>query len=61
MTIGPSGENRPRNPAAAGVYIARIVTGEAEEEYVDQERQTRGRTGGEARAALPGARWLKSV
>ena len=51
MPIGPNGEKRPSNAVAAGVHIARIATGEAEEEYVDQERSARGRNGGEARAA----------
>ena len=51
MPIGPNGEKRPSNPVAAGVLIARIATGEAEEEYVDQERRARGRKGGVARAA----------
>jgi len=51
MPIGPNGEKRPSNPVAAGVHIARIATGEAEEEYVDLERRARGRKGGEARAA----------
>ena len=74
MTIGPNGQQRPSNPVAAGVHIARIATGEAEEEHVDQEWQTLGRKGGKARAdaltaterkhlsqpALP-ARWRKGA
>ena len=48
--IGPNGEKRPSNPVAAGVLIARLATGEAEEEYVNQERQAGGQKGGKARA-----------
>ena len=50
MTIGPNGEKRPTNPVAAGVHIARLATGEAEEEYVNPERRASGRKGGKARA-----------
>ena len=48
--IGPNGEKRPTNPVAAGVHIGRLATGEAEEEYVNQERQASGQKGGKARA-----------
>ena len=48
--IGPNGEKRPTNPVAAGVHIARIATGEAKEEYVNQERSASGAKGGKARA-----------
>ena len=51
MPIGPNGEKRPSNPVAAGVHIARIATGEAEEEYVDQAKAADGRKGAAARAA----------
>ena len=48
MPIGPNGEKRLTNPVAAGVHIARIATGEAEEEV---RRPGNGRPRGEARAA----------
>ena len=50
MAIGPHGEKRPSNPIAAGVHIGRLATGEAEEEFVNQERQASGKKGGKARA-----------
>ena len=42
---------RPADTLANALHVARIATGEAEEEYVDPSRQDRGRKGGEARAA----------
>ena len=50
MPTEPHGEKRPSNPIAAGVHIGRLATGEAEEEYVNQERQASGKKGGKARA-----------
>ena len=35
MPIGPKGEKRPHNPNAAAIMVGRIVTGRAQEEYVD--------------------------
>ena len=49
--IGPNGEKRPADTLANALHVARIATGEAEEEYVDPKRQAAGRAGGEARAA----------
>ena len=34
--IGPHGEKRPDDPNANAVHIARLATGEAEEQYVDR-------------------------
>ena len=51
MPTGPRGEKRPSNPIAAGVHIARIATGEDDEEYVDRAKQERGRKLGRDRAA----------
>ncbi len=51
MPIGPNGEKRPADTFANALHVARLATGEAEEEYVDQDRQEAARAGGEARAA----------
>ena len=48
--IGPHGEKRPGNPVANAVHVAKLATGEAEEQYVDQAKQAGGRQGGKARA-----------
>ena len=55
MPIGPNGEKRPSDPIQAAVMVAKIATGEIEEEYVDKptptpERAKGGRIGGKARA-----------
>ena len=46
--IRTNGEKRPADPVAAGVHIGRLATGEAEEDYVNQERRASGRKGGKA-------------
>ena len=51
MTIGPHGEKRPSDTIANAVHVAKLATGEIEEEYVDAAKQARGRKGGEARTA----------
>ena len=33
--IGPNGEKRPRSPTAQAVHVMEILTGNREEEYVD--------------------------
>ena len=33
MPTGPRGEKRPTNPNAAAIMVAKIATGELEEEY----------------------------
>lgn len=48
--IGPNGEKRPGNVLANALHVARIATGEIEEEYVNRDRQEAGKKGGEARA-----------
>ena len=50
MPIGPNGEKRPADVVANAVHVARIATGEAEEEYVDQAKRKGGLKGGMARA-----------
>ena len=39
MPIGPQGQKRPADTLANALHVARIATGEAEEEYVDPKRQ----------------------
>ena len=51
MPIGPHGEKRPANPIANAVHVAKLATGEAEEQYVDTAKQAGGKAGGAARAA----------
>ena len=50
MPTGPHGEKRPAAPMANALHVAKLLTGEAEETYVDPDRQTGGRKGGQARA-----------
>ena len=53
MPIGPRGEKRPADEIAAAVMVAKIATGEIEEEYVDstdEKKQKAGKLGGKARA-----------
>ena len=50
MPIGPNGEKRPADVIANAVRVARIATGEAEEEYVNPAQSAGGRKGGAARA-----------
>ena len=52
MTIGPHGEKRPSDTIANAVHVAKLATGEIEEEYVDAAKQASGRKGGAARRAL---------
>ena len=40
MPIGPRGEKRPTNPNAAAIMVAKIATGEIEEQY-DGEAPTK--------------------
>ena len=46
---GPNGERRPRDPIARAVHVAKIATGEIEEEL--EEKQPGKVNGGHARAA----------
>ena len=50
MPIGPNGEKRPADVIANAVHMMRVVTGEAEEEYVNPGQSAGGRRGGAARA-----------
>ena len=49
--IGPNGEMRPADVIANAVLVARIATGEVEEEHVDSGRRRGGKLGGPARAS----------
>ena len=51
MPTGPHGEKRPADPVANARHVARLLTGEAEEQYVDPVKQASGHKGGQARAA----------
>ncbi len=51
MPIGPHGEKRPADPVANALHVAKLLTGEAEEQYVDPAKQAEGRKGGQASAA----------
>ncbi len=48
--VGPHGEKRPSETIANAVHVAKIATGEIEEEYVDQAKRNGGLKGGKARA-----------
>jgi len=54
MSKGPEGEKRPADAIGAAVMVAKIATGETEEEYTDDGKnkaaQALGRLGGQARA-----------
>ena len=55
MPVGPKGEKRPSNPIEAGIMVARIATGDIEEEYVEvpeptPKRSRGGVKGGKARS-----------
>ena len=54
MPKGPKGEKRPADVVGAAVVVAKIATGEAEEEYTEDGKnkaaQALGRLGGQARA-----------
>lgn len=38
MDIGPNGEKRPDDPISRAVMIAKIATGEIEEEYAEEDQ-----------------------
>ena len=50
MVVGPHGEKPPADPTANALHVAKLLTGEEEEQYIDQARQAGGRKGGQARA-----------
>ena len=55
MPRGPKGEKRPADAIGAAVMVAKIATGEIEDELTDDGKnkaaQELGRLGGKARAA----------
>ncbi|MCY4239659.1 MAG: hypothetical protein OXC54_10435 [Rhodospirillaceae bacterium] len=56
MPRGPKGERRPADVVDFAVTVAKIATGEIEEEYAGRPRQPNkaegGRVGGKARASF---------
>ena len=51
IPVGPNGERRPSNPIESGIMVARIATGDIEEEYIEQAKPTPKKSkGGKARA-----------
>ena len=54
MPVGPKGEKRPAGVIGNAVKVARIATGEAEEEFVEDDKNPAavalGAKGGKARA-----------
>ena len=48
--IGPHGEKRPADAMANALHVAKLLTGEAEEEYIDERKRAGGREGGRVRA-----------
>lgn len=60
--IGPNGEKRPADPVANALHVAKVLTGEAEEQYVDEAKRRGGIDGGKARAeAKPAEDYRKRV
>ena len=59
MPRGPKGEKRPSNAIESGIMVARIATGDIDEEYAEvpesvPNRSKGGKKGGKARSeALP--------
>ena len=51
MARGPKGEKRPGDVVGAAVKVAKIATGEAEEELPDQDKRKAGHIGGKNRAS----------
>jgi hypothetical protein len=56
LPTGPKGEKRPGDPVANAIRVAKIATGEEEEEYEARPKKNEaavalGRKGGAARAA----------
>ena len=50
MPRGPNGEQRPADPIACAVHVAKILTGEIEETIVAEKQEAKA-AGGTARAA----------
>lgn len=51
MPKGPNGEKRPGDTVQAAIQVARIATGEEEEELPDRRKRDNGKAGGAGRAA----------
>jgi hypothetical protein len=51
MPKGPRGEKRPGDVIGAAIMVAKIATGEVEEDQKDASAQALGRKGGKARVA----------
>ena len=43
MPVGPKGQKRPKDTHANAVRVAKILTGDAEEEYVEPPKEERRR------------------
>lgn len=61
MPTGPNGEKRPADTLANALRVARIATGEAEEEYVDTAKRRAGQKGGAARAKALSAEQRREI
>ena len=48
--MGPNGEKRPADVVANAVHVMRVLTGDAEETYVDTAKRKGGLKGGAARS-----------
>jgi hypothetical protein len=61
MPKGPKGEKRPADVIGAAIMVARIATGEAQENAVNADSAAVGRKGGEARASALSAKRRKQI
>ncbi len=66
MPTGPKGQRRPADVIGAAVQIAKLATGEIEEDTLtedgkDKAAQALGRKGGKARAASLSAKKRKAI
>ena len=50
MARGPKGENRPGDVVGAAVKVAKIATGEVEDDLPDPAKRKSGQAGGQRRA-----------
>ena len=61
MPTGPRGSKRPARPIASAVHVARIATGEADEQLAHAGKRADGRKGSDARAKKGAAvRWASA-
>jgi hypothetical protein len=62
MPKGPRGEKRPANVIGAAIKVAKIATGEIEEEFIQKEYTRKaGIIGGKARAQKLSAKKRKAI